>query len=274
MSINGTNSSCLESNQSAIHNSRENSPFQNIIQGTFLNFIMSPFDRVVSKLSAGQSLNAEQLKNIAKRPMLGAGTSTASLPVGSLISWSSSSYFNKRLSEYLPSFPGFVAAVSSAGGTFLDKLITSPLSTISSHMQREDKSFSTVIREIVFKKRPVRTLYAGAPSVLARDLVYMPICLPAAEYAQNSTSSPSNEYSRTTSSPMFTATATTFLNYTWHYLSPLTTDPTSRLFNTFREHGFSLFKMRAPSRIGLVQGFLGGICAGTEQFFRNLRSKN
>src|ERR1700674_2801741 len=83
--------------------SHDHAPLRAIVTGTFstfTNIIMTPFDRLASKWMVGKSLD---IKNIAKKPLLGAGPNAANQPLSCLLFWGGSSYLNKKLSDYFPS---------------------------------------------------------------------------------------------------------------------------------------------------------------------------
>jgi len=138
-------------------------------------------------------------------------------------------------------------------------------------MQTQDKSFILAFQETVSSQRPWRSLYAGTPALLIRDILYLPICIPMAEKLRevslNNNSSPLTDFFKSTAAFIVSGTAASMLSYPFQYIgvvqkngaTPLTirqvfvrTRRESGFFGVYR--GFGM----ATGRIALYNCLFGG----------------
>ena len=113
-------------------------------------------------------------------------------------------------------------------------------------MQTQDKTFIKVLQETISSPRPIRSLYAGTPAFLIRDLLYLPICIPLAEKLKKASQSNNGltEFFKSTFAFTISGAAASALSYPFQYIgvvqknssTPLTM---KQVFNkTRKESGF------------------------------------
>jgi hypothetical protein len=142
--------------------------------------------------------------------------------MGSCLIFGGSAVFHGHLKEKYPMAPLWTSALALAGGTVLDRFVTTPLGTLGLRMHTQDKTFFTTLQEIFSSHRPWRSLYAGTPALLMRDLLYLPVCIPLAENLRSSFSkhNPSSltPFFQTTLAFFISGTAASTLSYPFQYI--------------------------------------------------------
>lgn len=234
----------------------------------FTSLVMLPADRVIAKKIVGQTITKETLHEIAKKPFLGAAPRLMNTFMGSCLIFGGSAVFHGQLQQKYPMAPLLTSAMALAGGTVLDRVITTPLGTLGLRMQTQDKTFFTTLQEIISSNRPLRSLYAGTPALLIRDLLYLPVCIPMAEKLRssfsNNTASSLTPLFQSTLAFFVSGTAASTLSYPFQYIGimqknyPLTA---KQVFaKTLKESGcfgfYRGFKM-AIGRMGLYNCLFG-----------------
>ncbi|HEY5235060.1 MAG TPA: MC/SLC25 family protein, partial [Rhabdochlamydiaceae bacterium] len=238
----------------------------------FTSLMMLPVDRMVAKKIVGQVINRETLQEIAKKPFLGIAPRLTNAFLGSFLTFGGSAAFHGPLEQRYPMAPILTSAMALAGGTMLDRVVTAPLGTLGLRMQTQDKTFFTALHETICSERPLRSLYAGTPALLMRDLLYLPVCIPMAEklrgVSTNNNPSPLTEFFKSTLAFTISGTAASTLSYPLQYIgveqkntsTPLTMKQVfakarkeSGLFGVYR--GFGM----ATGRIALYNCLFGGV---------------
>jgi hypothetical protein len=230
---------------------KTNSKSREIIRGTssiFTSLMMLPADRVVAKKIVGQVITRDTLREIAKKPFLGIAPRLTNAFLGSCLTFGGSATFQEPLQQKYPMSPMLTSAMALAGGTVLDRALTAPLGTLGLRMQTQDKTFFKTLQETIRSQRPIRSLYAGTPALMIRDLLYLPICLPLAEKlrgaSQNNKPSPLTEFLKSTLAFTFSGTIASALSYPFQYIGVMqknTSTPLTmkQVFNmTRKESGF------------------------------------
>lgn len=253
---------------------KANSKSREIIRGTssiFTSLMMLPADRVVAKKIVGQAITRETLREIAKKPFLGIAPRLTNAFLGSLFTFGGSATFQGPLQQKYPMSPMLTSAVALAGGTVLDRVLTAPLATLGLRMQTQDKTFINALQETISSPRPIRSLYAGTPALLMRDLLYVPICIPMAEKlrgaSSNNNRAPLTDFFKSTLAFTVSGTIASVLSYPFQYIGVVqknTSTPLTmkQVFNLARKEsgffgvyrGFGI----ASVRIALYNCLFGG----------------
>ena len=184
-------------------------------------------------------------------------------------------YRNTRLPDYFNSFSNFFA---SAGETFLGKFIIAPLSALGLRMQKQGKGLLMVAKEISASGKPLHLL-TGTSSLFRRDLLFLPVSIPAVEAMRDSMVDPSNnDVAKIAKSPIFDADANGILSYAWNYFKPIcsiTNSPIKTIFQTIRQYGFSGFSKsmgHTPGRIAVAQGLFSGLISSVEHLVNHIHA--
>jgi hypothetical protein len=191
------------------------------------SFFMLPVDRIVAKKIVGQKINRDTLREIAKNPFLGATPRISSAFLSSFLTFGGSAVLQERFEQKYPTTPLVATALALAGGSAIDRLITSPLGTVVVRMQTQNKTFSKVIHEAVESKSPSRSLYRGTPALFIRDVLYLPVCIPLAEKFKSlfpSSSSPFIEFFRSTVSYIVSGTMASSICYSFQVIGLIQKD--------------------------------------------------
>jgi len=210
--------------------------------------IMLPVDRIVAQQTVGKFTRAS-LSDIAKRPFLGAIPRLMNAFLGSFLTFGGSAAFHAPLQERYPHAPYTISALALAGGSLLDRIVTTPLGTLGLRMQTQNKTFMETLRETIRSGRPWRSIYAGTFAMMLRDVSYLPVCIPAAEkltslFAKNNgNSSYFTQFVASTAAFVASGTAASFFSHPLLRIGLMQKDsPTpismKKVFtNTLREHG-------------------------------------
>jgi|GEM_PF-1731467 len=234
----------------------------------FTSLFMLPADRIIAKKIVGQLITKKVLHEIAKQPFLGAVPRLTNSVTGSCLTFGSAALLHEQLKEKYPKDPFGASAMALAGGTVLEKGITSPLATLTLRMQIQDKKFFIALTEIFRSQHPIKSLYAGTSALLIRDLLYLPVSIPLAEKLKatfsTSHSSSLTLFFQSALAFSFSGTAASILSHPFQYIgiqqknNPLTvrqifakTLSESGVFGFYR--GFKL----SAGRICLYNCFFG-----------------
>ncbi len=256
-----------------------------IIKGAcsiFSSVCMAPLDRIIATKMVGKKrITREYLCEIAKKPFLGAGPRQLSQALGSFFTFGGAAALHTPLEHQLPQYPTAVSALSLAGGTLLDRIVTSPLTTLGFRMQTQDKNLRAIFRGVMKTGRPWRTLYAGTPALMMRDLCYLPVCIPMAE-TMNRFFSPKKEPTLFMSSISFIVSGSiaSILSYPWQYIGLMQKDSLEqvsvrKLFcKTLHERGpFGFYRGFGVTvgRMSIFNLLFGGSIALVERFVKALK---
>jgi hypothetical protein len=256
--------------QESMHPFEKSGDVNRTISSIVTSVLLLPIDRMIAKKTVGQEITRETVRDIAKKPFLGAAPRLMNSFLGSCLTFGGSAAFHRELKEKYPATPLFTSALALAGGTVMDKIITAPLGTLVVRMQTQDKTFSTVFREAMGSQKPLRSLYTGTPSLLIRDLLYLPVSIPLAEKLRSSfpkEHSPLADFVKSTTVFALSGTAASTLSYPFQYMGLVQKDfakPLSmrQVFaKTRRENGFfGLYRGfgMASGRIALYNCLFGG----------------
>lgn len=258
--------------------------FKEIIKGAcsiFSGVCLAPLDRIVAIKMKEKKIKREHLCEIRKKPFLGAGPRLMSQSLGSLFTFGGAAALHAPLEHQFPDHPTAVSSLSLAGGTLLDRIITSPLTTLGFRMQTQGKDLRMIFCEVMKTGRPWSTLYAGTPALMLRDLCYLPVCIPMAEY-MNRSFSKKKEPNLFVSTLSFIASGTiaSFLSYPWQYIGLMQKDSlvqisARQLFcKTFHEQGLLAFYRGFGATLGRMSLFnllFGGSIALVERFTKSLK---
>ncbi|MBS0648340.1 MAG: hypothetical protein JSS10_03835 [Verrucomicrobia bacterium] len=229
--------------------------FREVIKGTssiFSSLCTTPIDRIVAAKMTGKKITRTYLCEIAHQPFLGAGPRLMSQSLGTLFTFGTAAALYAPLEQNFPHHPIAASSLALAAGTLLDRITTSPMTTLGFRMQTQEKRLGEVFQEILKTGRPWRSLYAGTLTLMIRDLCYLPICIPLAEYI-NRFFAKRKEPSLALSTATFIASGTvaSCLSYPWQYIGMIQKDslvPISAMQvikNTWTQRGF----------LGFYQGF-------------------
>jgi hypothetical protein len=261
-----------------------NPKIREIIKGAcsiFSSVCMAPLDRIIAVKMIGKKITREHLCEIAKKPFLGAGPRQLSQSLGALFTFGGAAALHTPLQHQLPQYPTTVSALSLAGGTLLDRIMTSPLTTVGFRMQTQGRNFGEIFREALKTGRPWRTLYAGTPALMMRDLCYLPVCIPMAE-TMNRFFSPKQEPTlfMTTLSFIASGSIASILSYPWQYIGLMQKDSLEQLSvrklfcKTLHERGPSGFYRGFGATLGRMSIFnllFGGSIALIERLVKTLK---
>ncbi len=234
----------------------------------FTSLVMLPADRLVAKKTVGQLITRETLREIAKRPFLGLAPRLTNAFLNSLLTFGGAAAFQEPLQQKYPMSPSLTSAMALAGGTVLDRVLTAPLGTLGLRMQTQDKTFIKALQEAISSPRPIRSLYAGTPALLVRDLLYLPICIPLAEKFRGASQSNNRltEFFQSTLAFTISGAAASALSYPFQYIGVVqknsSTPVTMRqVFNKARKESgfFGIYRGFgvASARIALYNCFFG-----------------
>jgi len=243
-------------------------PFKEAIKGAcsiFSSICMAPVDRLVATTMIGKKINREHLCEIAKKPFLGAGPRLMSQSLGAFFTFGGAAALQTPLQQHFPHYPTAVSALSLAGGTLLDRILTSPLTTLGFRMQTQGKDLGEIMRETLKTGKPWKVLYAGTPALMMRDLCYLPVCIPMAE-SMSKFYSEKKEPSLFASTLSFIASGSiaSVLSYPWQYIGLMQKDSLERV--SVRKLFCKTLHERGP--LGFYRGF--GITLGRMAFFNLL----
>lgn len=245
----------------------------------FTSIFMLPADRIIAKKIVGQLITKKVLYGIAKQPFLGAAPRLTNSVTGSCLTFGSAAIFDEQLKEKYPKAPFGTSSMALAGGTVLEKAITSPLATLILRMQIQDKKFFIALTEIFRSQRPIKSLYAGTSALLIRDLLYVPVCIPLAEKLKatfsTSHSSSLTLFFQSALAFSFSGTAASLLSHPFQYIGisqKNTPHPIRQIFaKTFRERGvlgfYRGFKL-STGRLFLHNCFFGSAFYLGERLFK------
>jgi len=245
--------------------------FIKTVSAIFSSIVMLPIDRITAKKAVGQPITQKVVLEIAKKPLEGGAARLTNSCLGSALTFGGSAALYPHLQHIYPTTPLVSSALSLAGGSMLDRLLTAPLATLALRMQTQDKTFSMALHETLESKTPWRSLYTGTPSLLIRDFLYLPICIPLAETLKgcfrSNKHSPLTDFFKSTLAFTVSGTAASALCYPFQYMglmqkdSPHLVSMKHVFLKTVRENGFFGFYRGyklATLRIALYNGFFGG----------------
>jgi hypothetical protein len=258
--------------------------FREVIKGAssiFSSFCMAPVDRLVAAKTVGNKITRAYLCEIAHQPFLGACPRLFNQFVGTVLTFGMAAALNKPLEQKFPHHPVAVSSLALAAGTLLDRITTSPMTTLGFRMQTQKKGLGEVFREIVKTGRPWQSMYAGTSALMIRDLCYFPICIPLAE-SINRFFAKKREPSLALSTASFIAsgTAASCLSYPWQYIGMIQKDslaPISALKvikNTWQERGFLGFYRGFGinlGRLAFLNLLFGASISLVESFLKSLK---
>ncbi|HEX4840242.1 MAG TPA: MC/SLC25 family protein [Rhabdochlamydiaceae bacterium] len=245
----------------------------------FTSIFMLPVDRIFAKKIVGQLVTKTVLYQIAKQPFLGVAPRLTNSVTGSCLTFGTAAIFHEQLKKKYPNAPYETFAISLAGGTVIEKAITSPLATLLLRMQIQDKKFFNVLTEIFHSQRPIKSLYAGTTVLLIRDFLYVPVCIPLAEKLKatfsTSHSSSLTLFFQSTLAFSFSGTAASLLSHPFQYIGISQKNnphPIRQIFaKTFRERGvlgfYRGFKL-STGRLFLYNCFFGSAIYLGERLFK------
>jgi hypothetical protein len=229
---------------------------------------MLPIDRLIAKKVVGQGITRETFYTIIKKPFLGAIPRLINTSISSFFTFGGSAAFYGPIQRKYPNSPFLTGALSLAGGTILDRIVTAPLGTLGLRMQTQDKTFLITWHEACRLNSPLRSLYAGTSALLLRDILYLPISIPLAEKFRssfaNNNSSPLTELVRSTLAFVASGTVASIISYPFRYIGLVQKDSLTSIsirqvfIKTCRENGYS----------GVYRGF--GMAIGRIAFFNLL----
>lgn len=234
----------------------------------FTSLMMLPADRLIAKKTVGQLITRETLKEIAKKPFLGLAPRLTNSFLNSLLTFGGAAAFKEPLQQKYPLSPSLTSALALAGGTVLDKVVTAPLGTLGLRMQTQDKTFIKALQETISSPRPIRSLYAGTPAFLIRDLLYLPICIPLAEKLRGASQSNNRltEFFKSTFAFTISGAAASVFSYPFQYIAILQKNSSipltmKQVFNKAKKEGgfFGIYRGFgiASARIALYNCFFG-----------------
>ena len=256
--------------------------FVRALSAIFASTMMLPVDRIAAKKIVGQPITRRVVLDIAKKPLEGGIPRLTNSYVGSSLTYGGSAALYPHLRNLFPT-SSLLTPLSLAGGSLLDRIVTAPLATVVLRMQTQDKTFFNTLFEILDSKTPWRSLYTGTPSLMIKDLLYLPICIPLAEKLRNLSPtdkpSPLIDFFRATLAFTIGGIAASAVSYPFQYIGLVQKDslvPLSakQVFaKTLKENGFFGFYRGyklTTLRIALFNSFFGGGISIGERTLQNL----
>lgn len=257
--------------------------FREVIKGAssiFSSFCMAPVDRLVAAKTVGKKITRAYLCEVAHQPFLGAGPKLLNQFIGNIFIFGTAAALTNPLQQQFNN-PMAASSLSLAAGSLLDRMTTSPMTTLGFRMQTQKKQFAEVFQEILKTGKPWKTMYAGTSALVIRDLFYLPVFIPMAE-AINRFFGQRKDPSLVLSTASFIASGTvaSCLSYPWQYIGMIQKDSLASISafkvikNTWQKRGFLGFYQGFGINLGrltLVNFLFGASISLVESFLKSFK---